>query len=76
MLCYWRAFMDFFDKQIAAHKVNYEEEESRDYVEAYLKEKKKCEDQGDFKSYRLAKFLLSSRLVYQIQYPPIEVGSF
>ncbi|PAV91173.1 hypothetical protein WR25_19236 [Diploscapter pachys] len=53
MLCYWRAFMDFFDKQIVAHKVNYEEEESRDYVEAYLKEKKKCEDQGDFKSYSI-----------------------
>ncbi|PAV85260.1 hypothetical protein WR25_18536 [Diploscapter pachys] len=45
-------FFAFFEKQIQAHNVNFDEDsESRDYVEAYLKEKKKREDAGDYKSY-------------------------
>ena len=45
-------FFAFFEKQIQAHNMNFDEDsESRDYVEAYLKEKKKHEDAGDYESY-------------------------
>ncbi|RCN40005.1 unspecific monooxygenase [Ancylostoma caninum] len=49
LLSYRDAFYSFFDKQIEAHgkHVNYDSDESNDYVEAYLKEKKRREADGD-----------------------------
>ncbi|KAK6754913.1 hypothetical protein RB195_013721 [Necator americanus] len=47
------AFYSFFDKQIEAHSkhVDYDSEGAKDYVEAYLKEKRRREEAGDKESF-------------------------
>ncbi|VDM76821.1 unnamed protein product, partial [Strongylus vulgaris] len=49
LISYRDAFYSFFDKQIEEHKknINFDSDESNDYVEAYLKEQKKREAVGD-----------------------------
>ncbi|KAK6754911.1 hypothetical protein RB195_013720 [Necator americanus] len=53
LIRYRDAFYSFFDRQIEAHSkhVNYDSEEYSDYVEAYLKEKKRREELGDKESF-------------------------
>ncbi|VDL78155.1 unnamed protein product [Nippostrongylus brasiliensis] len=47
------AFYGFFDRQIDAHKkdLDYDSEEATDYVEAFLKEQKRREANGDHESF-------------------------
>ncbi|WKY10972.1 hypothetical protein Q1695_002932 [Nippostrongylus brasiliensis] len=53
LLDYRDAFYGFFDRQIEAHQkdINYDLEESTDYVEAFLKERKRREESGDFETF-------------------------
>uniref|UniRef100_A0A0K0DIR2 Unspecific monooxygenase n=1 Tax=Angiostrongylus cantonensis TaxID=6313 RepID=A0A0K0DIR2_ANGCA len=50
---YRDAFYSFFDRQIEAHQkdVDYDTTDSKDYVEAFLKEKKRREGNGDNESF-------------------------
>ncbi|PIO73658.1 hypothetical protein TELCIR_04362 [Teladorsagia circumcincta] len=54
ILSYRDAFYAFFDRQIEAHRkdVDYESEHSNDYVEAFLKEQKRREADGDFETFK------------------------
>uniref|UniRef100_A0A1I7TAT9 CYtochrome P450 family n=1 Tax=Caenorhabditis tropicalis TaxID=1561998 RepID=A0A1I7TAT9_9PELO len=50
----WKTdFFAFFDKQIGEHrkKIDFDSDESQDYAEAYLKEQKKREAEGDFEMF-------------------------
>ncbi|VDN24310.1 unnamed protein product [Cylicostephanus goldi] len=53
MLSYRDAFFSFFDRQIAEHKkvINYDTDETNDYVEAFLKEQRRREAEGDKESF-------------------------
>ncbi|CAJ0592024.1 unnamed protein product [Cylicocyclus nassatus] len=53
MLSYRDAFFSFFDRQIAEHKkvINYDTNEANDYVEAFLKEQRRREAEGDKESF-------------------------
>ncbi|VDP41632.1 unnamed protein product [Heligmosomoides polygyrus] len=53
LFSYRDAFHAFFNRQIDAHEkaIDYESDQSSDYVEAYLKEKQRREDGGDFESF-------------------------
>ncbi|PIO57760.1 hypothetical protein TELCIR_20820, partial [Teladorsagia circumcincta] len=54
ILSYRDAFYAFFDRQIEAHQkdVDYDSEHTNDYVEAFLKEQKRREADGDFESFK------------------------
>ncbi|KAK5986722.1 Unspecific monooxygenase [Trichostrongylus colubriformis] len=54
ILSYRDAFYAFFDRQIEAHRkeIDYECEHSNDYVEAFLKEQKRREADGDLESFK------------------------
>ncbi|VDK78619.1 unnamed protein product [Cylicostephanus goldi] len=54
LISYRDRFYSFFDKQISEHKknMNYDTDEAHDYVEAYLKEQKRREAEGDEESFR------------------------
>ncbi|PIO73166.1 hypothetical protein TELCIR_04875 [Teladorsagia circumcincta] len=56
ILSYRDAFYAFFDRQIEAHRkdVDYDSEHTNDYVEAFLKEQKRREADGDFESFKYA----------------------
>ncbi|CAI2352594.1 unnamed protein product [Caenorhabditis sp. 36 PRJEB53466] len=50
---YKTSFYAFFDKQIEEHrqKIDFDSEQNLDYAEAYLKEQRKREAEGDFESF-------------------------
>ncbi|KAJ1367911.1 hypothetical protein KIN20_028938 [Parelaphostrongylus tenuis] len=50
---YRDAFYSFFDRQIEAHEkdIDYDVDDSKDYVEAFLKERKRREANGDMESF-------------------------
>uniref|UniRef100_A0A1I7T635 Unspecific monooxygenase n=1 Tax=Caenorhabditis tropicalis TaxID=1561998 RepID=A0A1I7T635_9PELO len=50
---YQKGFSEFFQKQIDEHKkeIDFDLEENSDYVEAFLKEQRKREAQGDFDTF-------------------------
>ncbi|CAI2352587.1 unnamed protein product [Caenorhabditis sp. 36 PRJEB53466] len=50
---YQKGFTEFFGTQIENHKreIDFEKEENEDYVEAFLKEQRKREAQGDYESF-------------------------
>ncbi|KAJ1351538.1 hypothetical protein KIN20_007571, partial [Parelaphostrongylus tenuis] len=50
---YRNAFYSFFDRQIEAHQkeIDYDADDSKDYVEAFLKEKRRREANGDMESF-------------------------
>ncbi|VDO71387.1 unnamed protein product [Haemonchus placei] len=54
ILSYRDAFYAFFDRQIEAHKkdIDYNSEHTNDYVEAFLKEQKRREADGDSESFK------------------------
>uniref|UniRef100_A0A0K0D0S0 Unspecific monooxygenase n=1 Tax=Angiostrongylus cantonensis TaxID=6313 RepID=A0A0K0D0S0_ANGCA len=53
LILHREAFFSFFDRQIEAHQkdIDFETEESNDYVEAFLKEKRRREANGDSESF-------------------------
>ncbi|KAK6046099.1 unspecific monooxygenase, partial [Cooperia oncophora] len=54
ILMYRDAFYAFFDRQIEIHRkeIEYDSEHSNDYVEAFLKEQKRREADGDYESFK------------------------
>ncbi|VDM55618.1 unnamed protein product [Angiostrongylus costaricensis] len=54
LILHREAFFSFFDRQIEAHQkdIDFETEESNDYVEAFLKEKRRREENDDSESFR------------------------